>query len=147
MYCAKADGRRTYRFFEPDMDAHVKERRTLELDLRQAIAAGEFELYYQPVVNLESDRFRAAKRCLRWHHPRRGLISPADFIPVAEDSGLIGQIGEWVIATAVRRSRELAGSYPDRSQHLSGPVQKPDTGAEGRCRAGVIRTCPHQAGA
>ncbi len=109
MYGAKADGRRTYRFFEPDMDAHVKERRTLELDLRQAIAAGEFELYYQPVVNLESEQVSGCEALVRWHHPRRGVISPAEFIPVAEDSGLIGQIGEWVIATACAD----AASWPD----------------------------------
>jgi EAL domain-containing protein (putative c-di-GMP-specific phosphodiesterase class I) len=91
------------------MDAHVKERRTLELDLRQAIAAGEFELYYQPVVNLESEQVSGCEALVRWHHPRRGVISPAEFIPVAEDSGLIGQIGEWVIATACAD----AASWPD----------------------------------
>jgi diguanylate cyclase (GGDEF)-like protein len=100
MYGAKADGRRTFRFFEQDMDAHVKERRTLELDLRQALTGNEFELYYQPVVNLQSDQVSGCEALLRWHHPRRGMISPAEFIPIAEDSGLVAQIGEWVIATA-----------------------------------------------
>ena len=109
MYSAKADGRRTYRFFEHDMDARVKERRALELDLRQAIAAGEFELYYQPVVNLRSNEISGCEALLRWHHPRRGMISPVAFIPVAEETGLISQLGEWVIATACAE----AASWPD----------------------------------
>jgi diguanylate cyclase (GGDEF)-like protein len=109
MYGAKADGRRTWRFFEHDMDALVKQRRSLELDLRQAIAAGEFELYYQPVVNLRTDTVCGCEALLRWHHPTRGMVSPADFIPVAEDTGLIGPIGEWVIATACAE----AASWPD----------------------------------
>jgi diguanylate cyclase (GGDEF)-like protein len=109
MYSAKADGRRTYRFFERDMDAHMKERRTLELDLRQAIAAGEFELYYQPVVDLRSNEISGCEALLRWRHPRRGMISPAAFIPVAEETGLISQLGDWVIATACAE----AASWPD----------------------------------
>jgi diguanylate cyclase (GGDEF)-like protein len=109
MYSAKADGRRTYRFFEHDMDAHVKERRTLELDLRQAIALGEFELYYQPVVNLRSNEISGCEALLRWHHPSRGMVSPAAFIPLAEETGLISQLGEWVIATACAE----AATWPD----------------------------------
>jgi diguanylate cyclase (GGDEF)-like protein len=109
MYGAKADGRRTYRFFEHDMDVHVRERRTLELDLRQAIAAGEFELHYQPIVNLRSDEISGFEALLRWHHPGRGMIAPAAFIPIAEETGLICQIGEWVIATACAE----AATWPD----------------------------------
>jgi diguanylate cyclase (GGDEF)-like protein len=109
MYGAKADGRRTYRFFEHDMDAHVKERRTLELDLRQAIAVGEFELYYQPVVTLQSNEVSGCEALLRWHHPTRGMVSPAEFIPLAEETGLISEIGEWVLTTACA---EAAG-WPD----------------------------------
>jgi diguanylate cyclase (GGDEF)-like protein len=100
MYGAKADGRRTYRFFEPDMDARVKARRTLELDLRQAIVEGGFELYYQPLVNLRNNRVTGCEALLRWHHPERGMISPAEFIPVAEETGLINQLGEWVLTAA-----------------------------------------------
>jgi diguanylate cyclase (GGDEF)-like protein len=109
MYGAKADGRRTYRFFEHDMDAQVKARRTLELDLRHAIAVGEFELHYQPVVNLRSDEISGCEALLRWRHPVRGMISPVEFIPVAEETGLISQLGEWVIATACAE----AASWPD----------------------------------
>ena len=100
MYGAKADGRRTYRFFEPAMDARVKARRMLELDLRQAIADGAFELHYQPLVNLRSNEVVGCEALLRWNHPVRGMVSPAEFIPIAEDTGLICQLGDWVLATA-----------------------------------------------
>ena len=100
MYEAKSDGRRTYRFFEPGMGARVHALRTLELDLRQAIAEGGFEVYYQPVVNLRQNRIAACEALLRWRHPVRGLISPAEFIPVAEDTGMINALGEWVLTRA-----------------------------------------------
>jgi diguanylate cyclase (GGDEF)-like protein len=109
MYGAKGDGRRTYRFFEPNMDAHVKARRALELDLRQAVADGNFELHYQPVVDLHSNDVSGCEALLRWRHSSRGMISPEDFIPVAEETGLIGQLGEWVIATACTE----AATWPD----------------------------------
>jgi diguanylate cyclase (GGDEF)-like protein len=109
MYGAKADGRRTYRFFEHDMDAQMTERRTLELDLRQAIAVGEFELYYQPVVNLRSNEISGCEALLRWHHPSRGMVPPTEFIAIAEDTGLISQLGEWVIMTACAE----AATWPD----------------------------------
>ena len=100
MYAAKADGRRTYRFFEPDMDARVKARRILELDIRQAIAERSFELHYQPVIDCETGSIAGCEALLRWNHPVRGMISPAEFIPVAEETGLICEIGDWVITTA-----------------------------------------------
>jgi diguanylate cyclase (GGDEF)-like protein len=109
MYGAKSDGRRTYRFFERDMDARVRARRTLELDLRQAMAEGEFEIAYQPIVDLRSDAVSGCEALLRWRHPARGMISPAEFIPVAEDIGLISQLGEWVLASACAE----AASWPD----------------------------------
>jgi diguanylate cyclase (GGDEF)-like protein len=109
MYEAKADGRRTYRFFELSMDARVKTRRILELELRQAIMDGGFEVYYQPLVNLRDNKISSCEALLRWRHPKRGMISPAEFIPIAEETGLINQLGDWVLNTACIE----AASWPD----------------------------------
>jgi diguanylate cyclase (GGDEF)-like protein/PAS domain S-box-containing protein len=109
MYAAKAAGRRTYRFFEPEMDAKVHERRQLEIDLRHAIAQGGLEVYYQPCLSLKDDRITGCEALVRWRHPERGMVSPAEFIPIAEDTGLINEIGEWVLATACRD----AANWPD----------------------------------
>ena len=109
MYGAKADGRGTYRFFEPDMDARVKARRALEFDLRQAIMCGEFELYYQPLVNLKDNKITGCEALLRWRHSERGTVSPAEFIPIAEETGLIVPLGEWVLRTACAQ----AATWPD----------------------------------
>ncbi|AUC99876.1 hypothetical protein CWS35_28130 [Bradyrhizobium sp. SK17] len=109
LYGAKSDGRRTYRFFESGMDARAKARRSLELELRQAIADGSFELHYQPLLHLEHGQVSCCEALLRWRHPERGTISPADFIPVAEDTGLINDLGHWVLNTACRE----AVSWPD----------------------------------
>ena len=100
MYAAKSDGRRTYRFFVPELDARLKTRRQLELDLRQALARGQLEIHYQPLVELATDTVAGCEALLRWYHPERGMISPADFIPVAEDTGLINEIGDWVLKRA-----------------------------------------------
>jgi diguanylate cyclase (GGDEF)-like protein/PAS domain S-box-containing protein len=104
LYGAKGDGRRTYRFFEAGMDARAKARRTLELDLRQAIADGGFEVHYQPVIDLKDNKISGCEALLRWRHPQRGAISPADFIPVAEDTGLINELGQFVLETACREA-------------------------------------------
>jgi diguanylate cyclase (GGDEF)-like protein len=109
MYGAKSDGRRTYRFFEREMDARVRARRALELDLRQAVVDGGFEIEYQPVVDLRSGAVSGCEALLRWRHPERGMVSPAEFIPVAEEIGLITQLGEWVLATACIE----AASWPE----------------------------------
>ena len=100
MYGAKAEGRRTYRFFEPEMDAKVRERRQLESDLRHAIDHGRLEVYYQPCLSLKDDRITGCEALVRWRHPERGMVSPAVFIPLAEDIGLINELGEWVLTTA-----------------------------------------------
>jgi diguanylate cyclase (GGDEF)-like protein len=109
MYGAKADGRRTYRFFEPSMDARVKALRALEVDLRKAIVDGDFEIHYQPLVNLLDNAVTGCEALLRWRHSELGLIPPAQFIPVAEDTGLINELGEWVLNTACAE----AAKWPD----------------------------------
>jgi len=109
MYGAKADGRHTYRFFEPAMDASAKARLALEQDLRHALTHGGFEIHYQPLVDLRNDEVTGCEALLRWRHPQRGMISPAAFIPVAEDTGLIVELGEWVLRSACAE----AANWPD----------------------------------
>ena len=109
LYGAKASGRGIYRFFEPHMDARMKDRRALELALRQAFDDNQFELYYQPVLNLDKGDVRCCEALLRWHHPERGMVSPVEFIPVAEEIGLIVALGERVIRWAC----EDAAKWPD----------------------------------
>jgi diguanylate cyclase (GGDEF)-like protein/PAS domain S-box-containing protein len=109
LYGAKADGRGTYRFFEAAMDMRMKSRRELETALRLALAAGQFELHYQPLVNVDDRRITGCEALLRWNHPERGMISPAEFIPVAEEIGLIVPLGEWVL----RKACLDAASWPD----------------------------------
>ncbi len=100
LYRAKSDGRGTYCFFRPEMAKMVEARRVLELDLRQALANEEFELYFQPLVNLKSGRISTCEALLRWNHPERGMVSPADIIPVVEDMGLIVDLGRWILRKA-----------------------------------------------
>jgi diguanylate cyclase (GGDEF)-like protein len=100
MYAAKSAGRRTWRFFEPAMDAHVRARRMLETDLRKAIADEALEIYYQPCLSLLNNRITGCEALIRWRHPERGMVSPVEFIPIAEETGLINELGEWVLAKA-----------------------------------------------
>ncbi len=104
VYRAKADGRGQSRFFEPSMNARMQARRTLETDMRRALALRQFHLNFQPLVQLANDRISGFEALLRWSHPDRGLVSPADFIPLAEEIGLINPIGEWVLRTACREA-------------------------------------------
>jgi diguanylate cyclase (GGDEF)-like protein len=109
LYRAKMDGRDSYRFFEPDMDARMQARRKLEIDLRRAFTLGQFEVFYQPLITLKTEKISGFEALLRWHHPERGMIPPLEFIPVAEEIGLIGQIGAWVL----KRACLEAATWPD----------------------------------
>jgi diguanylate cyclase (GGDEF)-like protein len=100
LYRAKADGRGTFCFFRDEMAQTVEARRILELDLRRALANEEFELFYQPLVNLKSSKLSTCEALLRWNHPTRGTVSPIDIIPVAEDMGLIVDLGRWILRKA-----------------------------------------------
>jgi diguanylate cyclase (GGDEF)-like protein len=104
LYISKGEGRGIFRFFEPEMDARVQNRHALERDLRCALTRGEFELFYQPIANARSGETCGFEALLRWNHPARGLVAPADFIPVAEECGLIIELGEWVIRQACRQA-------------------------------------------
>jgi diguanylate cyclase (GGDEF)-like protein/PAS domain S-box-containing protein len=109
LYRAKSDGGGVHRFFEREMDRIAQKRRDMEVDLRRAFANGEFELHYQPLVDIGTDRISGFESLLRWQHPDKGMISPAEFIPIAEDIGLIVSLGEWVLREACAE----AAKWPD----------------------------------
>src|SRR3984957_678413 len=109
MYSAKSDGRGTYRMFDPEMDPVVETRRLLERDMRTALALDGFRLYYQPLVNLQTKKVTAFEALMRWEHSERGAVPPSEFIPVAEEMGLIVQLGEW----ALRQACAEAMDWPD----------------------------------
>ncbi len=109
LYSAKSGGRGSFRFFEPELDRLLQARRSLERDMRNALANGEFELHYQPFIHVASGETCGFEALLRWHHPQRGMVSPAQFIPLAEETGLIVPLGEWVLRTACAE----AAKWPD----------------------------------
>ena len=100
LYAAKGNGGGEHRFFAAEMEEHAQARRALELDLRDALARDELQVYYQPLVDLQTGRITTCEALLRWQHPERGYISPTEFVPIAEETGLINSIGEWVLQRA-----------------------------------------------
>ena len=126
LYAAKAAGRGKHCFYEPAMHSEAAERQLLENDLRQAIERGELAVHYQPIVHAAGEEISGFEALVRWQHPVRGLISPSKFIPLAEEAGLIGKIGEWVLKTALEEARQ----WPDHVRiavNLS-PLQFNDPG-------------------
>jgi diguanylate cyclase (GGDEF)-like protein len=109
LYRAKGDRRGTFRFFEPAMDQQMQTRRVMEQDLREALPAGEFELYYQPLVNLASNEISGFEALIRWNHPKQGMVASDVFIPLAEETGFIVPLGEWVIRQACATAAQWPG--------------------------------------
>jgi len=139
LYDAKADGRGTFRFFEPEMNTRMKVRRELEMDLRKALATEQFELHYQPLVVLETNEVNAFEALLRWHHPSRGMVSPADFIPIAEETGLIVPLGEWVLKAACNE----AVNWPD---HIKVAVNLSPAQLNSRNLVSMVSSALHESG-
>ena len=139
LYRAKDDGRGTYRFFGPEMDAQMQVRRAMEHDLRKALIAGEFALHYQPIVNLESNEICGVEALMRWQHPEKGMISPGNFIPVAEEIGFIVPLGEWAIREACRAAGDLARAHQRIRQPVAHAIPQPRLRADRGVGAGGHR--------
>ena len=122
LYKAKSEGRDAYRFFEDAMGVEVRTRRAHQIDLRNALTNEEFELYYQPIVDIQTRQTTSIEALIRWHHPQRGMVSPAEFIPLAEETGLINQIGEWVLRRACLDAVQLAVERQGQRKSVGGSV-------------------------
>lgn len=124
MYLAKDSGRNCLRFFKPELQEEANAKRRLSNDLRQALTSGEFELYYQPVVDAKTKKIYKAEALIRWHHPQLGMVSPADFIPISEKNGLIIDIGNWVFKEAVKFVEVIRERIPSFQINVNkSPVQ------------------------
>jgi diguanylate cyclase (GGDEF)-like protein len=142
LYKAKADGRGRYHFYDEQMNFDAQNRRVVEAELRQAIIEGEFELYYQPKINLSDGRVLGSEALIRWNQPERGLIAPDNFIPVAESCQLINQIGEWVLQESCRQNMawQAAGLPPLNCSVNLSPLQMRDSGLIGAIDGALERS-------
>jgi EAL domain-containing protein (putative c-di-GMP-specific phosphodiesterase class I) len=136
MYMAKESGKNRYQIFEPAMHDTALRRLELKADLQRALDNGEFVLHYQPVIELETGEISGVEALLRWNHPQRGLVAPMDFIPLAEETGLIVPIGNWVLLEATHQGKALQERFPldrplDMAVNLSArQLQRPEIVAE-----------------
>jgi diguanylate cyclase (GGDEF)-like protein/PAS domain S-box-containing protein len=142
MYHAKERGRNNFQFFKAEMNLKAVERQSIEVDLRRALERKEFLLYYQPKVNLDTGEITGVEALIRWQHPDRGLLLPGQFVPIAEDCGLILQIGRWVLREACRQARawQDAGLPPMRIAVNVSPVEFRDTGFVEGVRTALLKT-------
>ncbi|PWE54669.1 diguanylate cyclase [Metarhizobium album] len=138
LYRAKADGTAVYRFFSQQMEEQLQSRRNLEADMRHGIRLGQFEVHYQPQISLKTRRIVASEALVRWRHPQRGLISPAEFIPLAEETGFIDTLGEWVLLQACRDALGWPGNI--RVCVNLSPVQFRQTDLVGTVKAALATT-------
>ncbi len=136
LYKAKNSGRNCFHFYSDELKAEADQRNVLENDLRQAIWREEFELFYQPVVATDNGRVAAVEALLRWRHPTLGLVMPDNFIPLAEESGLIVRLGEWVMARACRDAKTMPDDVQSRDQHLAGAIREIQCGGRPDFRTG-----------
>src|SRR3981081_3738802 len=127
LYRAKADGRATFRFFEAEMDARAQERRMLEMDLRHAVAKDQLELHYQAQVDIFSSEITGFEALVRWNRPGQGMVSPAHFIPLAEETGIIMSLGEWVLRKACKDAVGWPSPVRVAGNGSAGPFKDPDT--------------------
>jgi hypothetical protein len=134
---AKEDGRAAIRFFEPGMDARLQARKALERDLARAIENQEFEVFYQPKMNVRTRELSGVEALIRWRHPEQGLIAPGLFIPVAEETRMITAIGRWVLEQACRDASHWRG--PGRRQPVAGPVHRRQPAGDRRQRDSALQ--------
>ena len=139
LYDAKTRGRGTHSFFKPELDRRAQGRRALESELRQAAEKGQLELHYQPIIGLDDDKMLACEALVRWHHPQRGMVMPDAFIPLAEESGLIEELGTWVL----NRACTQAAAWPS---HLAVAVNLSPLQLNGGGLVAIVRDALHASG-